>query len=144
MIPDYLRKIKSFLRINRQDLYIAAVIFLVGLASFGLGRLSIIWPRKEPLVIEEPSIRDFLSKEAVDPSLGRQGATVISSQGKYIASKNGTAYHHPWCPGAQKIKEGNKKKSSYSRIILLVLESFINAENKGFESIIKFMQETSL
>jgi len=26
----------------------------------------------------------------------------------FVASKNGTKYHYPWCPGAQSIKEENK------------------------------------
>ena len=28
--------------------------------------------------------------------------------GNYVASKSGTKYHYPWCPGAQSIKEENK------------------------------------
>jgi hypothetical protein len=105
MIQDYTKKIKSFWEDNKQDLFIAAVIFLVGLASFGLGRLSILWPKKEPLVIEEfgqkaaPLIKSTASKES---------SAVILSKGKYVASKNGTAYHFPWCPGALRIKEENK------------------------------------
>jgi methylphosphotriester-DNA--protein-cysteine methyltransferase len=28
--------------------------------------------------------------------------------GSYVASKNGTKYHYPWCSGAKRIKDENK------------------------------------
>ncbi len=112
MIRDYPRKIKGFLEDNKQDLYIAAVIFLVGLASFGLGRLSILWPEKEPLTIENQGsrIKNYgTAKETASDGKNYNSSVIIpNSGGKYVASKNGTAYHFPWCPGAQKIKEENK------------------------------------
>ena len=52
MLTDLLTKIKSFLKENQRDLYLAALVFLVSVASFGLGRLSAIWPQKEPITIE--------------------------------------------------------------------------------------------
>ena len=97
MINDYANKIKPVFMEYKQDLYIASIIFLVGLASFGLGRLSILWPQKMPLVIEKP-----------DKAVAIRETTVVATQGKYVASKNGTAYHLPTCSGARNIKEENK------------------------------------
>jgi methylphosphotriester-DNA--protein-cysteine methyltransferase len=31
-----------------------------------------------------------------------------TNKGTYVASKSGSAYHFPWCSGAQRIKEENK------------------------------------
>ena len=106
MIIDISKKVKDFYHANKQDIFIAAVIFLVGLASFGLGRLSILWPEKTPLVIEGPDHKAISRQEPAAES--KNYASMATGQGKYVASKNGTAYHFPWCPGAQKIKEENK------------------------------------
>lgn len=96
MLPEYYLKVKQFLRENRNDLYIAAVIFLVGISSFGLGRLSAIWPQKEPITIENFGTTADTKN------------TPSNSSGRYVASQNGAVYHFPWCSGAQRIKEENK------------------------------------
>ncbi len=113
MLYEYLQKVKSFISANKSDLYVAAIIFLVGLSSFGLGRLSVLWPTKEPIRIEnlESGVQD-LEKSTSDgntdnPSLNSK-SQILNSGGKYVASKNGTAYHYPWCSGALRIKEENK------------------------------------
>ena len=111
MLSDYYIKVKSWISDNKPDLYIAAIIFLVGLASFGLGRLSILWPEKEPIRIMTPGTLNttYEQKNGMEPSSASglvKGLTV--QQGKYVASKSGTAYHYPWCPSALKIKEENK------------------------------------
>ena len=114
MLMHYYQKVKSLYEANKQDLCIATIIFLVGMASFGLGRLSVLWPKKEPITIEwinaegqktkEASVFVTEQKDSLPSSLGLG----LSAKGKYVASKNGTAYHLPWCAGALKIKEENK------------------------------------
>lgn len=91
-----LSKIIKFCKQYEKDLILVMVIILVALISFGLGRLSKIGERKTPITIET------LNK--VEP-LSNQGSTLT---GNYVASKNGTKYHYPWCAGAQSIKEENK------------------------------------
>jgi len=104
MLSEYFRKVKIWIIENKADLFTAAVIFLVGLASFGLGRLSVLWPKKEPIKLEHTE----LSINGEILSSVRQPKTAAAIKDKYVASKNGSAYHYPWCPGAQKIKETNK------------------------------------
>lgn len=110
MIYNLLEKIKSFIRSNAPDLYIAVLIIFVSLISFGLGRLSVLWPEREPIKIinsQPPIINEGKSSKTVNTE--SEAASIIPTvKGKYIASKNGTAYHYPWCPGATKIKEVNK------------------------------------
>ncbi len=107
MLGDYFIKVKPWIGENKSDLYIAGIIFLVSLASFGLGRLSILWPEKEPVRITNN--QDVITATA-DSGEGRvETASVVPAlRGKYVASQNGTAYHFPWCPGATRIKEENK------------------------------------
>jgi len=110
MLSNIQEKIKYFVEDNKSDLLVAVAVFLVGLGGFGLGRLSAIWSEKKPITIIQNQEENT---EALRPTLDRQNiASVVSAiqnkHGKYIASKSGTAYHFPWCAGAQKIKEANK------------------------------------
>lgn len=111
MLRDYPNKVKSWIESNTQDLYIAAVIFLVGMASFGLGRLSVLWPAKEPIRMVNPETYGVNQGTEHTSNTRKEKAAISGVQitkGKYVASKSGTAYHYPWCPGALKIKEENK------------------------------------
>lgn len=72
----------------------AIIIVLVGTASFGLGRLSALETKKEPVTIKYPYDTNTSDLEAV--------------AGQIIASKTGTKYHFPWCSGAKAISEKNR------------------------------------
>lgn len=69
-----------------------------------------LWPEKEPIRVEQENIYSGLTP--VNISDGNQIPETASigslAKGKYVASKNGAAYHFPWCAGALKIKEENK------------------------------------
>lgn len=92
-IQETALKIKTSAFRNREllrDLAIPILIILVGIGSFGLGRLSALEGRKQPISVS-------------------QGALGAMSQGGYVvASKTGTKYHFPWCAGANNIAEQNK------------------------------------
>jgi len=81
------------------ELYIVALIILIGFAGFGLGRLSVMEEKKIPVVITNATW-EFDSQVA--------GSVVSVNDGRFVASKNSTKYHLPWCSGAQRIKESNK------------------------------------
>lgn len=89
-------KLKSYLADDQ--IYFSALVVLVGLASFALGRLSLA---------ESGLFEALQTKE--------QSAAVILSQPGgsstpiyFVASKNGSKYHLPWCPGASQMKAENK------------------------------------
>ena len=108
MLTDLLQKIKSLLKDNQRDLYLAALVFLVSMGSFGLGRLSAVWPEKEPITIEGPKdegqkLNGTTAAVAVPSSFG-----LSPSSGSFVASKNGSSYHLPDCPSARQIKEENR------------------------------------
>ena len=97
---------------NRKDLGIGALVFLVGMVGFGLGRLSNSWPRSYPLVIENISgsaeQADAKGTAAIGGAIRAATAPPAASSGAYVASKNGSAFHLPSCPGAKRIKDGNR------------------------------------
>ncbi len=70
------------------------IVFLLALASFGLGRLS-AQEEARPLV-------------SVGEAAQGSKAPALAAGGLVVASKSGTAYHFPWCAGASSIKESNK------------------------------------
>lgn len=111
MLTDLLQKIKALFKENQKDLFLAVLVFLISAASFGLGRLSAIWPVKEPIVIEEPKGEGQATKTGIanEPSQSQPSSFGLNpSVGAYVASKNGSSYHLPSCPGAKQIKEENK------------------------------------
>ena len=120
MLPQWIEKIKAWVSEYTSDLFIALLIFLTGLASFGLGRLSVIWPRKEPVEVfrSDPSAArgqgsrnggDARRQQRLSGNIGSSSPVQIpDGKGQYVASKSGSVYHFPWCPGALHIKEDNK------------------------------------
>lgn len=112
MLSNLLERIKVWLTENRRDLFLASLVFLVSIASFGLGRLSAIWPEEEPITIEnyESGSMNQESKAAATASNATPDSVsqIPNSQGAYVASKSGSVYHFPECPGAKQIKEENK------------------------------------
>lgn len=112
MLTDFLRRVNAFLAANRNDLGIAALVFLVGMIGFGLGRLSRSWPSAYPLVIENASgdatTADTKGTAAIGQVLRKIPASADASNGTYVASKNGSAFHLPSCSGAKRIKDENR------------------------------------
>ncbi len=98
-LADKFQKIKPYER----DLVLVLIILLVGLISFGLGRLSALSEKKTPITVENLSGSLAVASEPIPSQSAETGSKKL-----YVASKNGTKYHYPWCSGAQNIKEENK------------------------------------
>ncbi len=97
MIPKNLIPSKPAYRSGRERLNVLilpAIIVLVGLTAFGLGRLSALQEQKGELKVYGP-------KEPESRVLG-------VSTGEYVASKSGTKYYLSTCTSAKNIKEENK------------------------------------
>lgn len=99
------------------------VVILACTLSFGLGFLTgretedhdvIIQslPLKEggePAAALESTPSGAVSAKATAPAAETQAAApAMAAGGQYVASKSGTKYHLPWCPGAKQMKEENK------------------------------------
>ena len=108
IIRDFLQKGKNKIDdLTRSDLYVVAIIILIGFAGFGLGRLSLIEDSREAVRIEFP---EYLSASVLNAG-NIAGGTAVSpavGQGLLVASKNGSKYHYPWCSGGKRISEKNK------------------------------------
>ena len=108
MIAEYADKVKSRIRDKKSDLFIAGVIFLVGMGGFGLGRLSVLWQNKAPVEIAGSDVDSSLGSTTPAEHVPMPQQKALSGAGRFVGSKSGSAYHYPWCPGALKIKEENK------------------------------------
>lgn len=108
----------------KEDILIISAIILIGLAGFGLGKLSALEKGREPVEIK-PAQFSALASSTVDTSLtstplgAKEGAVIPyqsatamiaseSAKGLLVASKTGKKYHFPWCAGAAQISDKNK------------------------------------
>lgn len=109
-----LKKLKSLLADDA--IYLASLLVLVGVVSFGLGRLSVsttseLSPQSAAIgLISPPDAPKLVSGQS------EQGGTssvqtvppVVPSSAPFVASKTSTKFHKVTCPGAKAIKESNK------------------------------------
>ncbi|MFC1751649.1 hypothetical protein ACFLY5_00700 [Patescibacteria group bacterium] len=103
-IDEKLKTIKPFNKLNAghiNDIVIILIILLVGVISFGLGRISMFLANKVPVSVNLANV-----STGDDAVTTKQGFVV--EEKLYVVSRNGTKYHYPWCSGAQRIKEENK------------------------------------
>lgn len=104
-IREKAEKIKSY--VLNERLFSAFLITVVGIASYGLGRLSVHSGD------ESAVLRSVSAVEKVEVTKGAVNIETIGTnsgiiEGGYVASKNSDKYHLPWCGGAQRISEANK------------------------------------
>ncbi len=96
-IHNVLVKIKTLDSGAKERVFVVFLIILVGVASFGLGRLSTLDHAKVPVHIES-----FAS-----PSPEVLGSSTVAASAVF-ASKTGTTYYYPSCTGTTRIAEKNK------------------------------------
>lgn len=94
------QKLKSFLL--NDTLFTVTVILLVGIISFGLGRISI----QGTSDISSESVNTVPFKQI--ESLNREATTQVENDRAVVVSRAGTKYHLLDCPGAQQMKEENR------------------------------------
>ncbi len=114
-IPDLLKMRKV------QDGLLICAVVLLGVTSFGLGRLSV--EREQGVLLCEGENTPLLPEQkemtasvvqALSPQRAQEKTTTQATptpspvQGAYVASKTGKAYYAPWCGGVERIKEENK------------------------------------
>ena len=110
-----LNKLKSLLLDD--TVYMAVLLVLVGIASFGLGRMSVNLPQNQSATVAQSQINIPNNPELPPISTTTQSGpvqTIASSPPventpqNFVASKSGTKYHALTCPGAKQIKDTNK------------------------------------
>ncbi|TSC85908.1 MAG: hypothetical protein G01um10148_816 [Parcubacteria group bacterium Gr01-1014_8] len=93
-IPEMTGSIKGYVDKGTGEWGIPVIVILVGIASFGLGRLS--------------TLEGSTSAVSVSSIPMQAASASLAVGGLVVASRTGTAYHYPWCAGATTIKESNK------------------------------------
>ncbi len=107
-------KLKSL--VGDDSLYFAALLLLIAIASFGLGRQSVMQKaasnslkNNASAVLVTPS--QIVKSTSITPTPITTNSTVTkessSVSGEVVASKSGTKYHLPTCSGAKSIKPEN-------------------------------------
>lgn len=100
MIQDIAGKIKGFL--GSRELFPVLLLLLVGIASFGLGRLA--ERASSPASGMEAAVAG--AGEVVEA--GTLGEANLPPAAGYVASRHGEKYHLPWCAGAGHIASENE------------------------------------
>lgn len=91
---------------SQKELYLAAVIILVAIISFGLGRLSKIREEKTPITIENIKADAVSTSSTININANK--AVTNKNDKIFVASKNGKKYYYAWCESAKIIKEQNR------------------------------------
>jgi hypothetical protein len=118
------KKLKSLLLTD--EWFYGALVLLVGVFSFALGRSSVqsgaaVWPQTT-LEVPRTTSLTTLPKELTSPT-PIPTAPVVTSEAAVVASKSGTKYHLQTCPGAKQIKDENK----------LYFATIVEAEAAGYK-----------
>ncbi len=101
-----------------RKVFLALTILLTATLAFAVGRLTAT-PSGEGVSIEyDKTLTDNLlpttnsqaaaATKALPPSSPLAPSTPSVPSGGVVASKSGSKYHYPSCPGAKQIKEANK------------------------------------
>jgi hypothetical protein len=103
-------KLKSLLA--EDSLFYSLLVVLVAVVSFGLGRQSVQFQDDRVTSSGQNSEVSVLEAKPVFPTVSTSSAraavgAVTSGEVVVVASKSGTKYHLPTCPGAKQIKPEN-------------------------------------
>jgi hypothetical protein len=94
-IQEYSSKIKYLFESRAGEWGVPILLVLLSVASFGLGRLSVLETSREAVSIGHAPI--IAEPRGMYPG------------GAYVASRTGSAYYFPWCAGAAKILPQNMR-----------------------------------
>ncbi len=87
------------------------IIVIVGLGSFGLGRLSALSERQEKgLTLDNKNtsvVKEEIGKSEIDLN-NVKNTSFLNKEKMYVASKNGKLYYRPDCSGAKRILSKNE------------------------------------
>ncbi len=110
-----LQKLKSLLLDD--TVYMAFLLVLVGIASFGLGRMSVDVPSGQGAAVAQslvnlpksPELKPVSTTTTAGPAQTNEVViTDVATEKNFVGSKSGTKFHALTCPGAKQIKDTNK------------------------------------
>ncbi len=107
-----MEKIKQFVQTKKgKDILTILVVILVGISSFGLGRLSVVSKSSELKILQASLVEGNLElKEETPATLSAKSASSNqNSDKKYFASVKGSKYYPVGCSAGKSIKIENRK-----------------------------------
>jgi len=111
-INDFIDKIKGHIRIDMTTLLCFCSILLVGITSFGLGRLSVVQTTDQNILnVKNDNLSIMNNKRDRTLVLINDkdvNVNIAEKKKMYIASKNGKLYYAPTCSGAKRILPKNE------------------------------------
>lgn len=123
-INHFMNKIKDRIGVDNTTLLCFLVIILVGLSSFGLGRLSVT---NSAYITDNSELEDnnIIIKDKIG-DISQINSDInnedINKERRYVASKNGKLYYTSSCSGAKRISPKNE----------VWFSSSIDAEKAGY------------
>lgn len=102
IVQEIRGKIKSFLQ--DQAMFTSVLLVLVAVASFGLGRQSVVEKAVAIPNSSETAAENSPAKVLKTPEVTKES----NLESRYVASKNGQVFHLLTCPGAKRISDANK------------------------------------
>ncbi len=108
-----LKKLKSLL--VDDAIYLGGVLILIGIVSFGLGRLSV--GNGVAIPVQNAAVGFISSQNGPKSIISPVASSTVevlpktvpaTSTAAFVASKSSTKYHKSTCPGAKTIKDSNK------------------------------------
>ncbi|MBI2482340.1 MAG: hypothetical protein HYV76_02150 [Candidatus Vogelbacteria bacterium] len=108
-ITDLVLKIKA----HEHELFHGALLLVVTLGAFGLGYFAGLDKGRNPVKIVFPESVGVTSTPVIVTPVEITQPKVINNNPAptkqvVVASKQGSKYHYPHCPGAKQIKETNQ------------------------------------
>lgn len=109
-IPNIFHKIKGSTGIDKVTILYLFIIVGVGVSSFGLGRLSVINVGNDnnSILITEKNTESYLDKQNLYNEKNFTTQSILETEKRYVASKNGKMYYTLGCSGAKRIKPENE------------------------------------
>ncbi len=105
ILTEWLEKIKQ----QERPLVWLGFLLLTNLLAFGLGRLTILVGESEPITVDyQPQVMASQVAQVAPATTQEKPKVSLGKVTQLVASKSGTKYHLPNCPGAKQIKESNK------------------------------------
>lgn len=106
-LQSWFHRLKDNFKI-KEDTFIAVLITLVGLASFGLGKLSVLEAQKTPISINNNESAALNAVPSNIQNTASLAPTTTAGKGIVFSSKSGTKYYYPWCSGAKRVADANR------------------------------------
>lgn len=114
MLSNFFQKVKNFAAEYQDRIVLTIGVILIAVISFGMGMLYNREVSKKPIIIEEPTQHRTVESRERKPNNAAENLAADAQEQineprtEVVASRNGTKYHLPSCPGAKQIKPENK------------------------------------